>query len=313
VSRAALQPLDRPRRLIEGDTVAVVATSGPIDPDRLRNGTALLESWGLTVRLGDHVLDRDPTYAFLAGTDADRAADLQGAWCDPHVAAVFVARGGSGAARLIDRLDWPSMAAAGPKLLVGFSDVTALAEAVATRLGLASLFGPMPATATLGVVPPDAVTAEHLRRTLFEPDAARVIFADPASGVVPGRARGVLVGGTVSLLSMSVGTAESRPANGGIAVLEDIGEVAFRLDNRLTQLLRAGWFDGVQGIVLGSWTDCGPDTENAVIARLGELDVPIVAGLPIGHCIPALTVPLGVEAELDAVAGTLTLLTDPLL
>jgi muramoyltetrapeptide carboxypeptidase len=308
-----LQPLDRPRRLVQGDTVAVVATSGPIVPDRLRHGTALLESWGLRVRLGAHVLDRDATYPFLAGTDADRAADLQRAWCDPDVAAVLVARGGSGASRLIDRLDWTSMKTAGPKLLVGFSDVTALSEAVATRLGLVSLFGPMPATFALGEDPPDQVAAAHLRRTLFSPVAAGVVFDDGAECVVPGRAKGVLVGGTLSLLTMSVGTSDSRPANGGIAVLEDIGEVAFRLDNRLTHLLRAGWFDGVRAIVLGSWTDCGSDAVDTVIARLRELGVPMVAGLPIGHCSGALTMPLGVEAELDAEAGSLTLLTPALL
>jgi muramoyltetrapeptide carboxypeptidase len=170
----------------------------------------------------------------------------------------------------------------------------------------------MPATVVLGELSPDARSAEHLRRTLFEPAAARVVFDDGASCAVAGRARGVLVGGTVSLLTMSVGTAQHRPANGGIAVLEDVGEVAYRLDNRLTQLLRTGWFVGVRGIVLGSWEDCGPDAEDSVIARLRELDVPMVAGLPIGHGIPSLTVPLGVEAELDADAGTLTLLTDPL-
>jgi muramoyltetrapeptide carboxypeptidase len=265
------------------------------------------------VRVGDHVLDRDPTYPFLAGSDADRAADLQRAWCDPEVAAVFVARGGSGATRLIDRLDWAAMRAAGPRLLVGFSDVTALSEAVATRLGLMSLFGPMPAAVALGEVPPDAASAEHLRRTLFEPDAARVVFDEGATTVVPGRARGVVVGGTVSVLTMALGTEESRPAAGGIAVLEDVAEAAFRLDNRLTQLLRTGWFDGVRGIVLGSWTDCGPDAEATVVARLRELGVPMVAGLPIGHCIPALTVPLGVEAVLDAGAGTLTMLSPALL
>jgi muramoyltetrapeptide carboxypeptidase len=312
MSGRPLQPLIRPRRIVAGDTVAVVATRGPIAPDRLRNGIALLESWGLAVRVGEHVLDQNPTYPFLAGTDADRTADLERAWCDPDVSAVFVARGGSGATRLIDRLDWAAMKAAGPKLLVGFSDVTALSEAVAGELGLVSLFGPMPATVVLGDLPPDATSAEHLRRTLFEPAAAHVVFADGSTCAVPGRARGVLVGGTVSLLTMSVGTPQHRPANGGIAVLEDIGEVAYRLDNRLTQLLRTGWFDGVRGIVLGSWEDCGPEAEDSVIARLRELDVPMVAGLPIGHCIPSLTVPLGVEAELDADAGTLTLLTDPL-
>ena len=106
---------------------------------------------------------------------------------------------------------------------------------------------------------------------------------DGAQCVVPGRARGVLLGGTLSLLAMTIGTAESRPANGAIVVLEDVGEVGYRLDNKLTQLLRTGWFDGVQGIVLGSWADCGPDGEATVVARLRELGVPMVAGLPIGH------------------------------
>jgi muramoyltetrapeptide carboxypeptidase len=304
-------PLRRPPRLVPGDTVAVVATSGSIDPDRLRRGTALLESWGLTVRLGDHVLDRDPTYPFLAGTDTDRAADFQRAWCDPEVAAVFVARGGSGAARLIDRLDWGAMRVAGPTLLVGFSDVTVLAEAVAGELGLASLFGPMPATMALGEVRPDPMSAEHLRRTLFEPETVRVVV-EGARCVVPGKARGVLVGGTLSVLSMTIGSRQSRPANRGIAVLEDVGEVPYRLDNRLTQLLRAGWFDGVRGVVLGSWVDCGAEAEQVVAARLGELGVPMVAGAPIGHSIPALTLPLGVEADLDASAGVLTLLTPAL-
>lgn len=307
-----LAPLSRPRRLVPGDTVTVVATSAPIDPDRLRRGTALLESWGLSVRLGDHVLDHDPTYPFLAGTDADRAADFQSAWCDRDVAAVFVARGGSGAARLIDWLDWAAMRAAAPTLLVGFSDVTALSEAVAGELGLVSLFGPMPASAALGGEPPDQISAECLRRTLFEPDSVRVVVDGGARCVVPGQARGVLVGGTLSVLTMAVGTRQSRPANGGIAILEDIGEVPYRLDNRLTQLLRAGWFDGVRGIVLGSWVDCGADAERVVSSRLGELGVPMLAGVPIGHGVPALTVPLGVEAELDADAGTLTLLTPAL-
>jgi muramoyltetrapeptide carboxypeptidase len=301
-----LSALVRPRRLVSGDTVAVVATSGPLQPERLRRGVALLDSWGLRVRVGAHALDTDPAYPFLAGTDDDRAADLAAAWCDPSVAAVLIGRGGSGASRLVDRLDWSAMRAAGPKLLVGFSDVTVLHEAVATHLGVASLFGPMPASVVLGEVPPDAASVEHLRHTLFDPETVQVIAGD-ATGVVPGRASGVLVGGTVSALASTIGTPESRPANGGIAVLEDVGEVPYRLDSLLTQLLRTGWFDGVRGVVLGSWTDCGDGAAELVTARLGDLGVPIVTGLPFGHCAPQLTIPLGVAATLDAGAGTLTL------
>jgi muramoyltetrapeptide carboxypeptidase len=296
--------LRRPRRLVPGDRVAVVAPSGPIDPDRLARGCTVLGSWGLEVVTGAHVLDRA---AHLAGSDEDRAADFQQAWCDPETAAVLCARGGSGAARLLDLLDWDAMLRAEPKAFVGYSDATALHEALATRLGLSSLFGPMPAALPFGGESPDQASLEHLRTTLFQPELVQVLRGDDASCVVPGRASGVTVGGTLALLASTIGTSESRPAGGGIVVLEDITEPAYRLDNLLTQLLRSGWFDGVRGIALGTWVDCGDDALDTVCSRLGTLGVPLLAGLPFGHGVPQLTVPLGLEAELDADAGTLTM------
>lgn len=296
--------LDRPRRLSRGDTVAVVAPSGHVDPARLARGVAVLRSWGLDVVTGRHVLDRTRHHA---GNDADRAGDLQAAWCDPSVAAVLCARGGSGVARLVDRLDWPAMRRSGAKVLVGSSDATVLHEAVAHHLGLTTLFGPMPATECFGGPDPDGPTAEHLRRTLFDPQSVRVVH-DPATTChVPGRASGVTVGGTLALLANTVGTAESRPAHGALAVIEDVAEPAYRLDSMLTQLLRTGWFDGVAGIVLGSWLDCGDGAVETVVERLAPLGVPLVSGLPFGHGVPALTVPLGVPAELDADLGSLTM------
>ena len=299
-----MQPLTRPPRLRPGDTVAVVAPSGHVVGERLERGLARLRSWGLEVLVGEHVLARTRHHA---GTDEERAADLQGAWCDPRTAAVLCARGGSGAARLVDRLDWPTMAAAGPKVLVGFSDVTVLHEAVAHHLGLVGLFGPMPAAAVFGGGHPDLASVDHLRRTLFEPESAQELAAPGSTvGHVGGRATGVTVGGTLALLANTVGTPESRPAAGGIAVLEDVAEPAYRIDSLLTQLLRTGWFDGVAGIVLGSWVDCGDGAVETVVERLAVLGVPMMSGLPFGHGVPQLTVPLGVEAELDAAAGTLT-------
>jgi muramoyltetrapeptide carboxypeptidase len=296
--------LHRPRRLRRGDRVAVVAPSGHIDPGRLDRGVAVLRSWGLDVVVGESVLDRTRHHA---GSDEDRAADLQAAWCDSEVAAVLCARGGSGAARLVDRLDWAAMRAAGPKVLVGFSDVTVLHEAVAHHLGLASLFGPMPASAVFGGPEPDPTTADHLRRTLFDPQSVRVLAGPAPLTHVGGSARGATVGGTVALLANTVGTVESRPAEGAVAVLEDVAEPAYRLDSMLTQLLRTGWFDGVAGVVLGSWADCGDGALETVVERLEVLGVPMFSGLPFGHGVPQLTVPLGVEAELDADAGTLTM------
>ena len=284
--------------------MAVVAPSGHIAPERLDRGVALLESWGLEVAVGEHVLARTRHHA---GTDDQRRDDLQSAWCDPSVAAVICARGGSGAARLVDELDWSAMAAAGPKVLVGFSDVTVLHEAVAHHLGLVTLLGPMAAASVLAGDAPDARTAEHLCRTLFDPQSVRRLTGPGTVCQVGGVARGVTVGGTLALLANTVGTVESRPAHGGVAVLEDVAEPAYRIDSMLTQLLRTGWFDGVAGIVLGTWVDCGDGAVETVVERLAPLGVPLMSGLPFGHGVPQLTVPLGVEAELDPAAGTLIL------
>ncbi len=297
-----LRPLDRPRRLARGDRVAVVATSGPLDPQRLARGVATLESWGLEVVVGEHALQ---ARRHLAGPDEHRAADLQRAWCDPAVRAVLCARGGSGAARLADRLDWAAMREAGPRVLVGSSDVTVLHQAVANRLGLATLFGPMVATEVFAGGSPDAATVEHLRATLFEPQRVRALASGGLRCEVPGRARGVLVGGTLALLANTVGTPDERRAGGGLLVLEDVAEPAYRIDSMLTQLLRTGWFDDVAGVVLGSWTDCGAAAVDTVVERLAPLGVPLATGLAFGHDAPQLTLPLGVEAELDTDAGTL--------
>lgn len=310
--------LARPPRLAPGARVAVVAPSGPVPEDRLEAGLDVLRGWDLEPVVAPHVRDRHAEFDYLAGTDADRAADLQNAWCDPAVDAVLCARGGYGAQRMVDLLDWDAMRAAGPKVFVGFSDITTLHEAFATRLGLVTLHGPMAAGADFVK---NARAQEHLRATLFAPETVRVISrvggaggaggADGTVGaLVSGRARGVTLGGCVSLLASEFGTPGARTgARGGLLMLEDTGEEAYRLDRVLTQLLRSGWLDGVAGIALGSWVDCGPYEEIRAVAvdRLAGLGVPVVEEFGFGHCEGALTIPFGVRAELDADAGTLTL------
>ncbi|MFB6893723.1 LD-carboxypeptidase [Kitasatospora sp. NPDC056327] len=299
--------LTRPPHLRPGDHVAVIATSGPIDPRRLDAGTALLRSWGLRVTVAPHVLDTHPVLGHLAGTDADRAADLRDAWLDPTVDAVVCARGGYGVHRMVDLVDWDALRAVPPKVLIGFSDVTSLHEAFAQRLGLATLYGPM--TATAGFVE-DGPSAEHLRRTLFEPAATTVLTSADATALVPGRARGITAGGCTHVLAAERGTPTARPSyEGCLLVLEDVNEHPYRLDRVLTQLLRSGAFDGVTGIALGSWEGCGPldRVRDVMLDRLGPLGIPVVWELGFGHCPSPLTVPLGVPALLDADAGTLTL------
>ncbi|MDN5380941.1 LD-carboxypeptidase [Streptomyces sp. LB8] len=301
-----MKELRRPERLAPGARVAVVAPSGPVPEERLQAGLDLLRGWGLDPVVAPHVLDRHDTFDYLAGQDADRAADLQNAWCDPSVDAVLCARGGYGAQRMVDLLDWEAMRAAGPKVFVGFSDITALHEAFATRLGLVTLHGPMAAGVDFVK---NARAQDHLRATLFAPETVRTI-ASGGTALVPGRARGVTLGGCLALLAAGLGTPHTRPgAAGGLLCLEDVGEETYRLDRYLTQLLRAGWLEGVCGLLLGSWENCGtPGRVRALLAdRLGTLGVPVAEDFGFGHCDGALTIPFGVRAELDADAGTLTL------
>ncbi|MGY6021378.1 S66 peptidase family protein [Streptomyces spinosirectus] len=301
-----VQELRRPSRLAPGARVAVVATSGPVPEERVQAGLDVLRGWDLDPVVTPHVLDRHGELDYLAGADADRAADLQRAWCDPSVDAVLCARGGYGAQRMVDLLDWEAMRAAGPKVFVGFSDATTLHQAFATRLGLVTLYGP--AAAGVDFIK-NARAQEHLRTTLFAPDRARVI-ASAGATLVPGRARGVTLGGCLALLVTDLGTPHARDgARGGLLLLEDVGERPYRVDRMLTQLRRGGWLEGITGIALGSWEECGPydAVRTVLVERLAGLGVPVVEEFGFGHCAGALTVPLGVKAELDADAGTLTL------
>ncbi|MFC5173104.1 S66 peptidase family protein [Streptomyces mutomycini] len=297
-----LEPLVRPARLRPGARVAVVAPSGPVPAERMERGLDLLRAWDLDPVVAPHALDTHPGLDHLAGRDEDRARDLQDAWCDPSVDAVLCARGGYGAHRMVDLLDWPAIRAAGPKVFVGYSDITVLHEAFALRAGFSTLHGPMVAT---DVFLKDATTQQSLRSTLFEPESMRRLGLGTAAALVPGAARGITYGGCLSLLAADAGTPHARTsARGGLLVIEDTGEEPYRLDGILTRLLRTGALDGVSGVVCGSWEECGPyEGVRAVLAdRLGGLGIPVVEELGFGHGATALTVPLGVPAVLDAPA-----------
>ncbi|PWV57169.1 MULTISPECIES: S66 peptidase family protein [Nocardiopsis] len=300
--------LTRPPRLREGDRVRLVAPCSPVPDQQLDAAVEALRGWGLEVELAPHVRDRHPVLPYLAGADRDRARDLQEAWCDPGVRAVFCARGGDGAHRMLDLLDFDAMRQAAPKALIGFSDITALHEAFAVELGMATVHGPVVGTRYFVG---DDVAQRELHTTLFTPERRMLLTSPGARALVPGRVAGVTFGGNLSLLNDGLATPHSRlSAAGGVLILEDVNEDAARLDRMLTHLLRTGWMDGVAGVALGTWTDCPPDpgvVSELMRERLEPLGVPVLWGLDFGHCPAQLTVPLGVPAVLDADAGTLAL------
>lgn len=267
--------------------------------EHLDAGLAVLRRWGLEPVVFPHVRDV-AALPYLAGDDERRARDVENAWCDESIAAVLCARGGFGTQRIVDRLDWERMSRAPAKAFVGYSDATTLHLAIATRLGLATLYGPMVAAAVFGT---DLATQEHLRATLFEPESVQTLTTPTARTVVGGRASGITVGGCLTVLATDVGTPSATSTTaGGILLLEDVSVEPYELDRCVTQLERAGLLDGVAGIVVGSLTGYEPydDLRAVLVERLGPPGVPVVEELGFGHGSSSLTIPLGVPCVLDA-------------
>ncbi|MFI7060100.1 LD-carboxypeptidase [Kribbella sp. NPDC050124] len=295
-----------PERLSAGDRVAVVAPSGPVRAERLDVGIEHLKAWGLEVEVLPSVLAGHERLNYLAADDKARAEDLRNAWLDPSFAAVFCARGGYGVQRMLEYVDFDELAAV-PKWFIGFSDITALHEPLNAR-GLVTIHGPMAAAVEqLG----SELGRQRLHDLLFELESVKDLLAPAgARTVVGGVAEGPLRGGNLALLAASVGTPTYAPPT-GIVVMEDVSEDAYRVDRLLTQLLRADWFAGVTGVVVGDFS--GADDSGLVSAvvhdRLEPLGLPMVEGAAIGHEDLNLAVPLGLPVRLDATAGTLTRLS----
>jgi muramoyltetrapeptide carboxypeptidase len=311
--------LARPRALRPGDRLAVLCVSGPVEPEPLETGLDALRFAGLDPVTYPSARAPGTMRSYLAGDDAMRAGDLRAALTDPGIAGILFARGGYGAQRTLEAMDWDGLGPWGPetglprrppKVLAGYSDVTAVLEAVAVKLGWASLFSPMAAMRG----GPSHYSFASLLRTLLRPEEATLIRYPRAVTVVPGITRGVTVGGTLSLLASSLGTGTSRPARGGILLLEDVDEEAYRIDRLLTQLRRSGYLDGVAGIVTGAFEGCRPAEliGDILTERLGGLGVPMLTWADVGHGGPFQTFPLGIAAELDAGQATLRLLDPPL-
>ena len=297
----------QPPVLRPGDPVMLISPAGPPSADRVARGTELLSGWGLTVVLGADVYGR---HSFFAGTDAQRLASLNAALRDPAVRAVVCTRGGYGVQRIVDGLDIDAVRA-DPKLVVGFSDITALQLALWARARLATVHGP--GAAWIDARTPQ-VSADSLRAALMSAEPV-VVPADPAAEtgpvVVGGPAvTGTLLGGNLCLLSSTLGTPDFPDLRGAVLLLEEIDEAPYKVDRMLTQLRRAGALAGVVGFAVGQFTRCTdewPVTVAEVLAeRLGDRGVPVLGGLPVGHGFGQLTVPLVVPATLDVAAGTLT-------
>ena len=314
-------PLLRPRRLSPGQTIGLVApSSAPNEPEHIRFAIEVIESLGFRVRSGAHLFDRD---GYFAGADAARAADLNAMFADDGVDAVWCVRGGYGASRILPMLDYDRMRRT-PKALIGYSDITALHMALHTQAGLVSFHGPAAWRAftpyTLGewkrVLCEATVPVRVGAPPPFERREGHVDRENRVTTLVAGTAQGRLVGGNLCLMAHLTGTRYLPDLRGAIVFLEDVDEPYYRIDRFLTQLWLSGSLDGVAGVAFGKFSGCEPSPsfvqnrvlEDILAERCCALRVPAVSGLMIGHVDDQTTLPIGCLAELDASAGTLTLL-----
>ncbi len=285
--------------------MAVVSPSGPSDPVRVARGVELLTGWGLEVSPAPEVYARQ---GYLGGSDEQRLTSLNRALRDPSVRAVLCTRGGYGAQRIVDALDFDAVRA-DPKLVLGFSDVTALHLALWRAARLATVHGPGVAWADRRT---PAASAEALRKALMSTEPV-LLRPDPAIDTsalrAGGKVTGTLLGGNLTLLAASAGTPDAPDLRGALLLIEDVAEAPYRVDRMLTQLHRAGVLDGVVGVVVGDFVACtapaGPPVVEVLAERLALLGCPVLGGLPVGHGTGQLAVPLGVPATLDPLAGTL--------
>ncbi len=292
--------LIKPPQLKAGDLIGIVSPAGPVNEADLEKGLRMLESSGYKVRMGAHIFDRD---GYLAGSDVNRLEDLHSMIQDPHVKAVFCGRGGYGILRIIDKIDY-GLIRNNPKIIVGFSDISALLLAAFHKSGLVSFHGPM--VRSLGRGDPNNWT--HLVSCLTSVTAYENNL-DGCSVLTPGTGSGRLVGGNLSLLSHLVGTPYMPSLEGAILFLEDIGEAPYRIDRMLTHLKLTGLLDGLNAIIAGEFTNCEDVTQiDRLFSEMGShLGIPVVSGFPIGHGPQNLTLPIGISARLDTERMTLTI------
>jgi muramoyltetrapeptide carboxypeptidase len=296
-----------PKPLQPGDTVGVVAASGPPLPEVLAAGIEFIKRKGFQVVTGRHIAERD---GYLAGTDDQRCGDFNAMLRDPEVRAIFLARGGYGAMRIIDGLDFDAMTR-DPKLVIGMSDVTALQLSLYTCCGLVTLSGPMLAGQVGEGL--DRQSEDQFLRCLTSPLESLNFFPSeiPVSTLRHGTAQGPLLGGCLSLITALVGTRHEPDYSGSILFIEDIGEAAYRIDRMLTQLKLAGVLERLSGVIVGHFLgpdgqDLAPEAERLVAEMTEANPIPVVSRFPHGHILPNLTLPHGALVRMDTEARSIT-------
>jgi len=292
------QSLIKPPRLCPGDVIGIAAPAGPFEIDLFERGVAAIEKMGFEVLVPAQL--QKPT-SYLAGSDAHRASMLNDLLRAQDVHAIVCARGGYGSIRILERIDF-DLLRRNPKVIIGFSDISAILSALIFQNGLVAYHGPVVttlghATSQTRAAFMDAVASDQALSV--KPQKSRVVW--------PGKATGLVAGGNLTTLCHLLGTPYSPNFKDCILVMEDTGEAPYRIDRMLVQMKMAGCLEGVSGIVLGSFKDCGRHEliDDIVKHFFSDQKIPVLGGFDIGHGRHNFTIPLGIQATLDTEQGHL--------
>ncbi|MEL7034168.1 MAG: LD-carboxypeptidase [Cyanobacteria bacterium J06592_8] len=306
-ANAAQTPL-KPPRLKIGDTIGLVTPASPIQESHLKLIRPQLRRQGLKIKVAPHALDG---YGYLAGVDRDRAADINAFFADPSIKALIATGGGWGSSRLLPLLDY-DLIRRNPKIILGYSDITALLLAIYSRTGLVTFHGLL-ATSIW-----NDFSVSYLKRLLFRGEA--IAFQNRVTvrveTITPGKAKGRLVGGNLSVISGLVGSVFLPDWNQAILFVEDIGEDIYRVDRMLNHLKLAGILEQLAGFIFGQCTRCLDQEDDSPTLTLQQvlndhirpLGIPAWYGSMMGHIRNQFTVPLGIEIEIDANLGRIRML-----
>lgn len=286
----------KPDALKAGDRVAIIAPAGLPDKEQLIQGIHVLEEMGLEAVLGRHVLEMEEDFSAL---DQMRLADLHEAFFDPAIRGIFCANGGFGTARLAPMLDYAKIQR-NPKIFCGYSDITYLLNAIQTFSDLVTFHGPMVASDLNDEQRTSETVSSFSSLFTGEPMTYDAVHS-PLNSIACGTGEGRLAGGNLTLLTNGLGTPYQVNTDGAILLIEDVGEPAFKINLMLTHLEHAGVFDGVEGVVIGSFQtepEESEKTKKVLKDFFATASFPVVENFHIGHCQPNYAVPLGANAKL---------------
>jgi muramoyltetrapeptide carboxypeptidase len=304
----------KPQKLRKGSTIGLVApASTPSTEEKIEKGAAYLERLGYRVKFGENIRK---LHGYLAGTDEERAADFNTMASDKDVNAIFTIRGGYGTPRILQMIDYNSLKQ-NPKIIVGYSDITALQLAIFRKIGLVTFSGPMTGIEMWKGI--DPYTEEHFWQLLTSTKKIGVLKNpndEPSKILKHGKTRGQLLGGNLSMIACLMGTPFLPKLRSSILFLEDVEEAPHRVDRMLAQLFNAGILNGLAGLVFGKFTDCTPSNPSEPHLTVDQIQkeyaekikCPVIGNFQYGHIPRMLTVPIGLQAMLDSERNRLEVL-----